>query len=1299
MEGENRNNPYDSAGVFSRIFFCWLFPLLLKGRKRRLQENDLYATSKYHSSQYLGDLLQKEWDKEIKLENPSLTKAILRFIGWKYMLLCLLPVIQEAVLVPVQAYVLGLLVNYYDHAEESNKLPMYITIVEFYVLAGMFLLTFLTHLIISEMLGMKIKIAFSTIMYRKAIRLSASSLAKSNIGQMVSLLGNDVTKFYYNIFSLAYVFADPLIIVAVVAILWQYFGWTILVGISTIFIFVPIQLILGKVYSKLRLQIAKAGDERLNLLNEMIAGMRLIKMYTWEKPFTLLIENARKKEIRKVKTSLYLRGIAQALSYSFSKLFSCLTFLVFFFYGGHLTAQIVFVNMSLSICLFRSIFYMFSIAVTQFADNLTSIKRLQDFLLLPEKDNRAIIIKEDKSNGTKCGIWMKDITAAWNNENNTTLKAISLDVQVGELLVVVGSIGSGKTSLLMAILGEIPICSGEVVVNGKIAYASQEAWLFNGTIRENILFGDEYREDKYNEVLYITALEKDISLFPKGDLTRVGERGTTMSGGQKARINLARALYRDADIFILDDPLSAVDTPVATHIFEKCIMKYLSNKICILVTHQIHFLQYATKILVLKQGNCAASGDYNKIMNSGIDLGISAKNEKCTQKEMAEEELLNTKDVDIFHSVEIENTANHVKEENVIVTKDNEENSFKSLGISVYKAYIDAGANLFFKIMILFFLIVSQALTNGGDIWLLKWVKDEATFTKNIENFTLAINNGNETGGEDFLRKREFNVYVYVELIFGLLVVTFISVSLFYEMSMAASINLHRNMFRCIIRTPITFLDMNPIGKIINRFSKDMMSVDEVLSYLFQHVIRMIALLLGIFIVEAIINVYLLIFTIVLTIVFYFLWTFHTRALKSIKYLEGKARSPVFSHLSASLYGLTIIRAFKVENNFKIAFNQFQDKHTATWFLYVAINSWISIYGELICFINLIIIIVMLDVMKPTENAGSKVGLALNYGILVFLYYPWLVRQKSEIDYQMNSVSRILNYSKLNSEAAYESSPDKQPPFEWPERGEIKYDNVSLRYSKDKSEVLKELTFHIYPGEKIGIVGRTGAGKSSVIAALFRLIEPTGKITIDGINTKDIGLRDLRSKMSIIPQDPVLFTGPLRRNIDPFNEYSEERLWQVIEEVQLKQVVGKLPGGLDTILMEGGRNFSVGQRQLICLARAVLRQNNILVLDEATSNMDKITDSLIQKIIREKFEFCTVLTIAHRLNTIIDSDRVLVLDAGEIQEFDKPHVLLKNVRGVFYNLVKKTGQTSMKELCEIAKDKYFCKEIVIKTKL
>ncbi|XP_067134894.1 ATP-binding cassette subfamily C member 4-like [Centruroides vittatus] len=305
----------------------------------------------------------------------------------------------------------------------------------------------------------------------------------------------------------------------------------------------------------------------------------------------------------------------------------------------------------------------------------------------------------------------------------------------------------------------------------------------------------------------------------------------------------------------------------------------------------------------------------------------------------------------------------------------------------------------------------------------------------------------------------------------------------------------------------------------------------------------------------------------------------------------------------------------------------------------------------------------------------------------------------AEVEFQMNSVKRILNYSKLKSEASYESSPEKRPPAEWPQRGEIHFDNVSLQYSKNKNIVLKNLTFHIRAGEKIGIVGRTGAGKSSVIASLFRMTEPMGTITIDGVDTKEIGLRDLRTKISIIPQDPMLFTGPLRRNMDPFNEYSEEIIWKAIEEVQLKEVITKLPGGLDTHLTEGGRNFSVGERQLICLARTILRQNKILVMDEATSNIDKRTDSCLQKIIQEKFKSCTVLTIAHRLHTIIDSDRVLVLDTGRVQEFDSPYALLKNVNGVFYNLVKKMGVTSMNELYEKAKVKCFAKERVEQTTL
>ncbi|XP_067120944.1 ATP-binding cassette sub-family C member 4-like [Centruroides vittatus] len=452
-------------------------------------------------------------------------------------------------------------------------------------------------------------------------------------------------------------------------------------------------------------------------------------------------------------------------------------------------------------------------------------------------------------------------------------------------------------------------------------------------------------------------------------------------------------------------------------------------------------------------------------------------------------------------------------------------------------------------------------------------------------------------------------------------------------------------------------------------------------------------------VLQAILCPPILILIAVLSVIFYALWTIFSRVLKSIKHLEGKLRSPVFSHLSVSLYGLTTIRAFNAESKFKSMFNKYQDKHTSTWFLYLALNRWLSIYGHIICFINLIITVIVFGVSSNADYLRIQIGLVLNYGILIIILSQHVIGFASEVEFQMNSVKRILKYSDLKSEASYESLPNKRPPSDWPETGEIRFDNVSLQYSKDKNIVLKNLTFHIRPGEKIGIVGRTGAGKSSIIASLFRMTEPTGTITVDGVDIKDMGLRDLRSKISIIPQDPMLFTGPLRRNIDPFNEYSEEMMWNAIEEVQLKELINKLPGGLDTHLTEGGRNFSVGERQLICLARTILRQNKILVMDEATSNIDTKTDSCLQKIIREKFKSCTVMTIAHRLHTIIDSDRVLVLDSGKVQEFDSPYELLKNVNGIFYNLVKKMGVASKNELYEIAKNKYFAKKWGEQTKL
>ncbi|XP_023235791.1 multidrug resistance-associated protein 4-like isoform X1 [Centruroides sculpturatus] len=1304
MERKEKSNPFDTVGVFSRIFFCWVFPLINEGRKRVLTEKDLFEISKYYSSEYLGDLLQKEWNKELQKGNSSILKALLRFVGWKYLIIMLLSIIQATLLTAGQAYFVGLIINYFENRQELNQYNIYATVAGFFGLIAIYLFVVNILVFITELHAMKLKIAFCTLTYRKAIRLCPSSLERSNVGQKVNLLANDVSKFQNNVACLPPLVMSPFFIITSIAMLWKYYGWTILIGFLVIFIYLPIQIAFSKLYSKLRLQAAVLGDERLNLLNEMIADMRLIKMYTWESPYAALIEKIRMKEMKKIRMFLYASGILIILGYPISKLFTFFTYLAFLLNGGQLNAEIVFVTMTFSMYIFIYIICLVSHALGSVAEILVSLKRIQNFLLLQEKDNNAVKTVEEEKNLTEYEIRMDRVAAAWKKGFEPTLNGISLNMQSGELLIVIGPVGSGKTSLLMSLLGEIPITSGEVSVKGKISYASQESWVFNATIKENILFGEEYQEDKYKEILHITALEKDISLFPKGDLTIVGERGVIMSGGQKARINLARALYLDADIFLLDDPLSAVDVPVAKHIFEKCIIEYLKDKICILVTHQIQFLNSASKILVLKKGKCEFFGNFNELENLEIHTDVLRKDvsENSIDLETAvfnDNDIIGIPQCDMNDDIEESNKSNEESENNQTL-HDNE--GVKKLGISVYKSYVNAGAGNFFKIVILSMLITAQSLICASDYWLIKWLRDIRIYSQSIENLDNITSNTSifhNIEDNDFYHTEYFNLYVYIGLTCAVFLTTLPSGLLVYRFFTMASFKLHNNMFRCIIRTPISFLDNNPVGKILIRFSKDVSSMDNLLPFFTFLVIRIAFLVVGMCVLQAILCPYLFLMIAVLLVIFCALWTIFSRVLKSVKHLEGKLRSPVFSHLSVSLYGLTTIRAFNAETKFKSMFNKYQDKHTSTWFLYLSLNRWISVYGHIICFINLIITVIIFGVSNNSDDAGSQIGLVLNYGIIIIVYFQLLIGYTSEMEFQMNSVKRILKYSKLKSEASYESSPDKRPPADWPQKGEIHFDNVSLQYSKDKNIVLMNLSFRIHSGEKIGIVGRTGAGKSSIIASLFRMTEPTGTITIDGVDTKKIGLRDLRSKISIIPQDPMLFTGPLRRNIDPFNEYSEETLWKVIEEVQLKEVISKLPGGLDTHLTEGGRNFSVGERQLICLARTILRQNKILVMDEATSNIDKKTDSCLQKIIRERFKSCTVLKIAHRLNTIIDSDRVMVLDVGKLQEFDSPYALLKNVNGTFYNLVKKTGKTSMNELFKIAKEKYYAKERIEQTKL
>lgn len=956
------------------------------------------------------------------------------------------------------------------------------------------------------------------------------------------------------------------------------------------------------------------------------------------------------------------------------------------------------------------------------------------------------------------GINVSDISAAWiaddqydrNDEDIVlSLQSISFSVKPGELLVIVGRVGSGKSNILMSMMGELPIISGSLSFYGRLSYASQEPWIFGGTVEENILFGKDYDDKRFEDVVKACALQRDLELFPNGKKTIVGERGISMSGGQKARINLARALYYDADLYLLDDPLSAVDASVARHIFENCIKGYLKNKSVILVTHQIQFAKECNKILVIDQGRQIAYGPYRDLSRQ-LDL-VGFSNTMSSFKSESESDQPSVQiiqpssssgqssmgppamrrgairsSLERSQSLKQSGTQTSIPEaigkdkkgqinyeeiqgEAPIRQTQTEELSEVSVDCSTYLFYLSCISSVLLIITISISNVVSQILFNGSDFYLSFWTDTEQRRSvfkvSKGENISIPANPPtlvslgynvdealdkllNESANnpqvnftiENFTDKFtvEQNGYIYTAIIIVLYIAVLIRTTSFFTSCMRASITMHDRLFRSVMDAPIKFFDFNPIGILLNRISRDMGIVDDRLPQNAFDVFEIFTSSLGIAATVAIVDYVNVIPAIGIIVMALVARRLVLRTINRMKEMEGILRSQVFTHLSTTLSGLSTIRSFQSLQRFLDNFDSSQDEHTVAWFTFFSTGQWLGITLDLICMLFIIFVIVLLTTtIHITMLTGSGIGLAVSSALVIIGPFQWGIRQLVELESNMVSVKRIAEYSNLTKEAAKESEPHLKPPPEWPSKGNLKFNNVSLSYFEDEKPVLRDLTFEIKPREKVGVVGRTGAGKSSIVTALFRMTEPFGNILIDDIDIQTIGLNDLRRKISIIPQEPILFSGSIRFNLDPFEEYDDESIWSALDAVRLKHVIMALEDGLDGIVSEGGQNFSVGQRQLICLARAILRRNRLLVLDEATANVDPETDVFIQKTIRDWFKECTVITIAHRLNTIMDSDRVLVLDAGQVQEFDEPHVLLTQ-GGLLATMTANTGQQADK---------------------
>uniref|UniRef100_A0A4W6CXJ6 ATP-binding cassette, sub-family C (CFTR/MRP), member 4 n=1 Tax=Lates calcarifer TaxID=8187 RepID=A0A4W6CXJ6_LATCA len=943
------------------------------------------------------------------------------------------------------------------------------------------------------------------------------------------------------------------------------------------------------------------------------------------------------------------RGLNMASFFASSKIIVFITFTVYALLGNTITASSVFVTVSLYGTIKLTVTLFFPLAVEKLSETVVSIQRIKDFLLLEEVERKNSVLPLEERNHNS--IIIQDLTCYWDKSLDApSLEKVSVTVKSQQLLTVIGPVGAGKSSLLSAILGELPCDTGTMKVKGQLTYASQQPWVFPGTIRSNILFGRELNLQRYERVIRACALKKDLELLPYGDLTLIGDRGATLSGGQKARLNLARAVYQEADIYLLDDPLSAVDAEVGKHLFEQCICGLLRNKCRILVTHQLQHLKAADQIVVLKEGHIMVQGTYSQLCSSGLDvvslLSSSEEQERLSQSADPDKLSLVSQRTKRSHSSHCSQSSLLPPESNLtdqlpaetVCTMAEETRVEGDISGHVYLKYFTAGCNPVVLVVIVLLSVIAE----------------------NISEKLLFL----------------FSGLTAVAVVFGYAR----SLVIFHGLVRSAQ-TLHNSMFSAVLRAPVHFFDVNPIGRILNRFSKDISQIDSMLPITFVDFYQLFLQNVGVVAVAASVIPLILIPVIPLLFIFLYLRRFYLCTSRDVKRLESTTRSPVFSHLSSSLQGLWTIRAFRAEERLKEAFDAHQDLHSGAWFLFLMTSRWFALRLDSICSIFITLTTFGCVLLRDGLEAG-EVGLVLTYAVTLVGNFQWTVRQSAEVENMMTSVERVVEYTELKSEAPWETQ--KRPPSDWPSRGMVTFNGVNFSYSRDAPLVLRDINATFQPNEKVGIVGRTGAGKSSLVSALFRLAEPQGKIYIDGVLTSEIGLHDLRQKMSIIPQDPVLFTDTVRKNLDPFNQHTDDNLWKALEEVQLKSVVEELPGKLETVLAESGSNFSVGQRQLVCLARAILRKNRILIIDEATANVDPRTDELIQKTIRDKFRECTVLTIAHRLNTIIDSDRILVLDSGAIQELDRPITLLQNKEGAFYNMVQQMGPAEAAALLESA---------------
>ncbi|TSK14589.1 Canalicular multispecific organic anion transporter 2 [Bagarius yarrelli] len=1403
--------PESSAGFLSRMTFWWFTSMAIKGYKAPLENKDLWSLNKDDSSELVVPKLLKEWEveksklqrseqemngqavyskpeaeskhleanpeevevllsKKKESKQPSFLRALIRAFGPYFLIGSAFKLLQD-VIVFINPQLLRMLI---DFTKKKNVPSWWGFALAFLMFGCALLQTLILH--------QHFQYCFSLVITNAAKR-------SSTVGEIVNLMSVDAQRFMDLTTFLNMLWSAPLQIILALFFLWQTLGPSVLAGVAVMVLLIPFNAVIAMKTRAYQVEQMQYKDARIKLMNEILNGMKVLKLYAWEPSFKEKVLQIRQKELNVLRKSSYLSALSVMAWTSAPFLVALTTFAVYVNVDKNnvLDAEKAFVSLSLFNIL-RFPLNMLPQVISSIMQASVSLKRIQEFLSHDELDRESV---DRKPASSEYAVTVVNGKFSWAKKDPPALQNINVMVPQGSVLAVVGHVGCGKTSLVSALLGEMEKLDGQVSIKGPVAYVPQQAWIQNATLRDNILFGRPYVEDKYRHVLDACALTPDLDVLPGGDQTEIGEKGINLSGGQRQRVSLARALYSEADVYLLDDPLSAVDAHVAKHIFDNVIGPEgaLSQKTRILVTHSISFLPQVDNIMVLVEGRVSEMGSYQDLLKENGAFAEFLRNyslEDIMEDDEVTEVLIEEEEEELFpddalsiHTdmVDQEPAVNEARRQFMrqisIMSNDLENPKTKSVRkrrvserrhgetpqekkeskvekliqaettetgrvkLKVYWEYVKAVGPMM-SMFICFLYAAQSAAAIGANIWLTVWTNDTNKDTREenvpmrvgvyaalgftqgllvmFSSFTLALgkiqaarklhqgllDNKFHTPQSFFdttpigriINRFSKDIYVIDEALPSTIlmflgtfftslstVIVIISstpvfavvigpLAIIYFFVQAAHFT-HLHMLSAVLRAPSLFFESNPSGRVLNRFGKDVDTIDCLIPENIDIWMRTFWYTVTVLVICSALTPMFFIVIVPLMMFYWWVQRFYVATSRQLKRLESVSRSPIYSHFSETITGTSVIRAYGLNSSFVLMSDVKVDENQKSYYPGIVSNRWLGVRIEFIG--NCIVLFAALFAVIGKDNLSEGlVGLSVTYALQVTMSLNWMVRMTSDLESNIVAVERVKEYSETPPEAPWEVE-DKKPSPDWPAEGNVEFTDYSVRYRQGLDLVLRSISLQVKGAEKIGIVGRTGAGKSSMTLCLFRLLEAAeGEISIDGVKIAEIGLHDLRSKLTIIPQEPVLFSGSLRMNLDPFEKHSDDDIWNALKLSHLHKFVSNQPAKLDLECAEGGENLSVGQRQLVCLARALLRKTRILILDEATAAIDLETDNLIQSTIRTQFEDCTVFTIAHRLNTIMDYTRVLVLDKGQIAEFDTP-VNLITKKGIFYGMAKDAG--------------------------